>query len=151
MNNRHRPLDVPIGFCFLPTDLRWVPAWKVVHGGGEVPAGAFALYASIDGRFLYRIVEYPGHRVVQRATIVRGEFRPHRFYANGDWGSVFPAMDAWVELARLPPMEPRALDDPACDFVEADMIRRVAEDRGITEAEVRAEIAAREAEVIGDD
>jgi hypothetical protein len=84
MNGPHRPLDVPICFCFLPTAPQWVPLWEVVHKGGKVPAGAFALYATLDGRFLYRIVDYPDHQVVERATIVHGEFQPRLFWSKGD-------------------------------------------------------------------
>ena len=151
MSDPRRPLDVPICFCFLPTAPQWVPLWKDVHKGGKVPDGAFATYATLDGRFLYRIVDFPDHQVVERAKIVRGEFRPHLFYAKGDWGSMFPTLEAWVELARSVASVPRAPDDAMYDSAETDMIQRVAEDWGVTEEEVRAEIDAREAELFGED
>src|SRR4051812_48692357 len=97
MSDPRRPLelDLPLCFCFLPTAPQWVPLWNDVHRGGKVPDGAFASYATLDGRSLYRIVDYPDHRVLERATIVRGEFRPHLFYTKRDWDSAFPTLGAW--------------------------------------------------------
>ncbi len=123
----------------------------MVHKGGKVPDGAFASYATLDGRFLYRVVEYTDHQVVERATIVRGEFQPRLFYGGRDWDSTFPTLGEWVELTRLPLLGRGTPNDAAHDYVEADMIQRVAEDRGVTEDEVRAEIDAREMELFGED
>jgi hypothetical protein len=143
MSGAINALRIPPYLYHMPVAAQW-KAVSLAHP----PEGTTATYGTLDGRLLYRVMKRFGTFVIERARIVSGEFRPHLFYSQNDWDAAFPTHDEWVEVAhvRIAKADMPGAYQRACSQAKAEMIRQVAQERGISEDELTEEIAAKEEE-----
>ena len=116
--------------------------FKDVNRGNRL--GTTAFFASdYEGDTLYRETTRSEHRVLERAAIISGEFRPRLFESGGDWCAAFPVLGPWEEIHRAPVQDPESKSfDEIADYADQMVLRRWAEKRGVSDYDAEVELAA---------